>query len=95
MIREHAGEERVSLRRVAGMCHWNPESLPEGMEPGLSAVAFFSAPHLEPPDVEDRVSSSASHGFIVDVRGRRRSTVTTGAVRVLDYVTVHDAGHGS
>ena len=65
-IREHAGEE-ISLRRVAGMCHWNPESLPEGMEPGLSAVAFFAAPHLEPPDAEDRVSSSASHGFIADV----------------------------
>jgi 2-furoyl-CoA dehydrogenase large subunit len=89
-IREHAGEE-ISLRRVAGMCHWNPESLPDGMEAGLSAVAFFSAPHLRPPDVEDRVSSSSSHGFIVDV-----AVVTvdreTGVVRVLDYVTVHDAG---
>jgi hypothetical protein len=37
------------------------------MEPGLSAVAFFSAPHLQPPDADDRVSSSSSHGFIADV----------------------------
>ena len=32
-IRAHLGED-VSLRRVAGVCHWNPESLPAGMEPG-------------------------------------------------------------
>jgi 2-furoyl-CoA dehydrogenase large subunit len=89
-IREHVGEE-ISLRRVAGMCHWNPESLPEGMEAGLSAVAFYSAPHLEPPDVEDRVASSSAHGFIVDV-AVVEVECETGAVRILDYVTVHDAG---
>ena len=53
-IREHVGED-VSLRRVAGVCHWNPESLPEGMEPGLAVTAFFAAPYLEPPDADDRV----------------------------------------
>ena len=30
-----------SLRKVAGMAHWNPEGLPDGMEPGLAAVAFL------------------------------------------------------
>lgn len=89
-IREHVGEE-VSLRRVAGMCHWNPESLPEGMEAGLSAVAFYSAPYLDPPDVEDRVASSSAHGFIVDVAVVEVER-ETGAVRIVDYVTVHDAG---
>jgi 2-furoyl-CoA dehydrogenase large subunit len=89
-IREHVGEE-VSLRRVAGMCHWNPESLPEGMEPGLAAVAFFAAPHLDPPDEGDRVASSASHGFIVDVAVVEVDR-ETGTVRINDYVTVHDAG---
>jgi len=89
-IREHVGEE-ISLRRVAGMCHWSPESLPEGMEPGLAALAFFSAPNLQPPDDDDRVSSSASHGFIADVAVVEVDT-ETGAVHVLDYVTVHDAG---
>ncbi len=37
------------------------------MEPGLAAIAFWAAPNLDPPDVEDRVASSAAHGFIVDV----------------------------
>jgi 2-furoyl-CoA dehydrogenase large subunit len=89
-IRAHVGEE-ISLRRVAGMCHWNPESLPDGMEPGLAAIAFFAAPYLDPPDDGDRVSSSSSHGFIVDVAVVEVDR-DTGQVRILDYVTVHDAG---
>jgi 2-furoyl-CoA dehydrogenase large subunit len=90
-IRAHAGDEHLQLRRVAGMAHWNPEGLPEGMEPGLTAIAFWSAPNLDPPDVEDRVASSAAHGFIVDVCAVEVDRAT-GEVQVLDYVTVHDAG---
>ncbi len=90
-IRAHAGDEALSLRRVAGMAHWNPEGLPEGMEAGLSAVAYWSAPNLDPPDTEDRVASSAAHGFIADVCAVEVDR-ETGAVTVLDYVTVHDAG---
>jgi 2-furoyl-CoA dehydrogenase large subunit len=41
-IRAHAGDDNITLRRVAGMAHWNPEGLPEGIEPGLSAVAFWN-----------------------------------------------------
>jgi len=89
-IREHVGDD-VSLRRVAGLCHWNPESLPAGMEPGLAVTAFFAAPYLEPPDGADMVSSSASHGFLVDICVVEVDR-ETGQVRVLDYVTVHDAG---
>jgi 2-furoyl-CoA dehydrogenase large subunit len=86
-----AGGESVSLRRIAGAAHWNPDGLPPGLEPGLHETAFYQAPNLSPPDSEDRVASSAAHGFIVDV-----ATVEvdreTGEVTVLDYVTVHDAG---
>jgi 2-furoyl-CoA dehydrogenase large subunit len=90
-IREHLGDETLSLRRVAGTVHWNPESLPAGMEPGLQATAYYAAPNLDPPDGEDRVASSAAHGFIVDVAVVEVDR-DTGAVEVLDYVTVHDAG---
>ena len=61
------------------------------MEPGLQATAFYAAPNLDPPDDDDRVASSAAHGFIVDVAVVEVER-ETGAVRVLDYVTVHDAG---
>jgi 2-furoyl-CoA dehydrogenase large subunit len=90
-VRAHLGEPELPLRRVAGVVHWNPAALPDGMEAGLAATAFWAAPNLDAPDAEDRVASSAAHGFIVDVAfvDVERST---GAVRVLDYVTVHDAG---
>ena len=90
-IRAHAGEPELPLRRVAGMAHWNPEGLPDGMEPGLTAVAFWAAPNLDPPDAEDRVASSAAHGVIVDVCAVEIDR-ETGRVSVTDYVTVHDAG---
>jgi 2-furoyl-CoA dehydrogenase large subunit len=90
-IREHLGDPELSLRRVAGVAHWHPDSLPEGMEPGLHATAFYAAPHLAPPDDLDRVASSAAHGFICDV-AFVEVDAETGAVQVLDYVTVHDAG---
>jgi 2-furoyl-CoA dehydrogenase large subunit len=89
-VRAHVGED-VSLRRVAGMCHWNPEGLPEGMEPGLGVTAYYAAPELDPPDDDDRVSSSGQHAVVVDV-AVVDVDADTGAVRVLDYVTVHDAG---
>ena len=90
-VREHLGDPEASLRRIAGTVHWNPEALPPGMEPGLHATAFHAAPNLDPPDAEDRVSSSGAHGFIVDVAVVEVER-ETGVVRVLDYVTVHDAG---
>jgi 2-furoyl-CoA dehydrogenase large subunit len=89
-IREHLGGD-LSLRRIAGICHWSPSALPGGMDPGLSAVAYYAAPNLEAPDDEDRVASSAAHGLVVDVAAVEVDAAT-GLVRVLDYVTVHDAG---
>jgi 2-furoyl-CoA dehydrogenase large subunit len=90
-VREHLGDEDASLRRVAGTTHWNPEGLPDGMEPGLAATAYYAAPNLLAPDAEDRVASSAAHGFVVDVAVVEIDR-DTGEVEILDYVTVHDAG---
>ena len=90
-IREHHGDESLSLRRVAGIAHWHPDALPPGMEPGLHETAFYAAPNLAAPDEEDRVASSAAHGFIADVAVVEVDRAT-GRVVVLDYATVHDAG---
>jgi 2-furoyl-CoA dehydrogenase large subunit len=90
-IREHLGGEPLSLRRVAGIAHWNPEALPPGMEPGLQETAFYAAPNLAAPDEEDRVAPSATHGFIADVAVVEIDRAT-GRVEVLDYATAHDAG---
>ena len=85
------GTERVSLRRLAGTAHWNPDGLPAGLEPGLQRDRVLPAPNLAAPDEDDRVASSAAHGFIADVAVVEVDR-ETGAVAVLDYVTVHDAG---
>jgi 2-furoyl-CoA dehydrogenase large subunit len=90
-IKDHLGDDSLSLRRVAGIAHWNPDALPDGMEPGLHETAFYAAPNLAPPDESDRVASSAAHGFIVDVAVVEVDR-ETGAATVLDYATVHDAG---
>ena len=85
------GDASVSLRRLAGTAHWNPHALPPGLEPGLHETAFYAPPNLAPPDTEDRIASSAAHGFIVDV-AVVEVDLETGVIDVLDYVTVHDAG---
>ena len=85
------GESGVSLRRLAGIAHWHPAALPDGIEPGLHETAYYAAPNLDPPDDDDRVASSAAHGFLVDVAAVEVDR-ETGAVRILDYVSVHDAG---
>jgi 2-furoyl-CoA dehydrogenase large subunit len=90
-VRTHLGDEQASLRRVAGTVHWNPEALPPGMEPGLAVTAYYAAPNLLPPDADDAVASSASHGFVADVAVVEIER-ETGRVNVLDYVSVHDAG---
>jgi 2-furoyl-CoA dehydrogenase large subunit len=84
-------DQSIALRRLAGMAHWNPGALPPGMEPGLKATATFTFPRLAPPDEGDRVNSSYTYSFIADVVAVE-VVPETGRVKILKYVTVHDAG---
>ena len=83
-------EASVSLRRLAGMAHWNPEGLPEGLEPGLASTMYYAAPELAPAK-DDQISASAENGFVVDIAVVEIDR-STGKVSVIDYVSVHDAG---
>ena len=83
-------EANVSLRRLAGMVHWNPEGLPEGLEPGLACTAYYAAPALDAAE-DDRINASAENGFVADIAVVEVER-STGKVSVLDYVSVHDAG---
>jgi 2-furoyl-CoA dehydrogenase large subunit len=80
----------ISIKRVVGSAHWNPLSLPEGMEPGIYETAYYTA-QVEPPDDQDLINSSVTYGFVADL-----VTVEidpeTGEINILDYFTVHDAG---
>jgi len=80
-----------SVKDLAGRAHWHTQSLPEGMEPGLAATAVFGFRVSEAVDAEDRVNSSNTYGFIAEVMAVEVDP-ETGAIRILRYVTVHDAG---
>jgi 2-furoyl-CoA dehydrogenase large subunit len=81
----------IRLSHVAGAAHWNPRSLPEGMEVGLQVTHTFSFPQAGAPDDEDRVNSSNTYGFMADICAVDVDR-DTGQVRILKYVSVHDAG---
>jgi 2-furoyl-CoA dehydrogenase large subunit len=87
----HDPEARVSWRRIAGVAHWDPFDLPDGVEPGLAATVFYATPGLPAPDAGDRLPPSGENGFVVDL-ALVEVDRDTGRLDVLDYVCVHDAG---
>src|SRR5438132_1500927 len=64
---------------------------PEEIEPGLQATAVFGFTVSKAVDAEDRVNSSNTYGFIAEVMAVEVDSETA-AVKILRYVTVHDAG---
>ena len=81
----------LSLRRLAGLTHWNPAELPPGIQPGVYETCYYTIPTVTPPNERDQVNSSATYGFLVDI-AKVAVDPETAEVRILDYVTVHDAG---
>jgi 2-furoyl-CoA dehydrogenase large subunit len=61
------------------------------MEPGLQATATFGFTGAKAVDEGDRVNSSNTYGFIAEVMAVEVDPKTA-AVKILRYVTVHDAG---
>ena len=80
-----------TVKDLAGRAHWNTESLPEGMEPGLAATALFGFTEAKSVTADDRVNSSNTYGFIAEVMAVEVDP-ETGQISILKYVTVHDAG---
>ena len=83
--------QSIKLSHVAGTAHWNPNGLPEGMEVGLNVTETFSFPLAHAPDQKDRVNSSNTYGFMVDLMAVDIDP-DTGQVKILKYASVHDAG---
>jgi len=87
----HGTGPSYSVKDLAGRAHWNTESLPDGMEPGLQATAVFGFSVSRAVDAEDRVNSSNTYGFIAEIMAVEVDR-RTAAIKILKYVTVHDAG---
>lgn len=84
-------EQSFSLRKAAGIAHWNSSSLPEEIDPGLHETAFFSLPITAAPNEEDEVDSSATYGFLTDVVVVEIDPDTYD-IKIVDYTTIHDSG---
>ena len=84
-------ENALSFNRVAGTAHWSPDSLPDGMDAGLSEKGVWSPPELAPPDDDDRINTALTYGFNFDFCGIEIDR-DTAELRLDHYVTIHDAG---
>jgi 2-furoyl-CoA dehydrogenase large subunit len=84
-------DRSLPFYRVAGIAHWSPGSLPEGVAPGLRETAQWSPPQLGPPSEADEINTSLTYGFIFDFCGVEIDR-NTGMVRIDKYVSVHDSG---
>jgi 2-furoyl-CoA dehydrogenase large subunit len=87
----HGKGVAYSIKDLAGRAHWNTESLPDGMEPGLQATAVFGFQGARAVDQDDRVNSSNTYGFIAEVMAVEVDRETA-EIKIVKYVTVHDAG---
>ncbi|BAD74264.1 molybdopterin binding oxidoreductase large subunit (plasmid) [Geobacillus kaustophilus HTA426] len=84
-------EKSVSIKRLAGLSHWHPQGLSEGVEPGIFETAYYTVHTANPPDKNEFVNSSVTYGFVADLVAVEVDP-DTGEVKILDYYTVHDAG---
>ena len=84
-------DKGMTVKRVAGTAHWNHELLPDDIEAGLQARAVFRFPSNVAPDPQDRVNSSNTYGFMVEIAVVEVDP-DSGQVKILDWFSVHDAG---
>ena len=84
-------DNALKLHRVAGVAHWQPGELPEGMDPGVRATGVWAPPELEPPNDQDQINTSLTYGFVFDFCGVEIDR-DTAQVRIDKYVTMHDSG---
>ncbi len=83
--------KNLAFYRVAGMAHWSPGSLPEGVTPGLRETVQWNPRELTPPTDNDEINTSLTYGFIFDFCAVEIDRIT-GEVRIDKYVTMHDGG---
>src|SRR5699024_294678 len=81
----------VEFRHAAGLIHWDPGSLPDGVEAGLYAEAAFTPPEATAPSRSDQVNSSLCYGFVAELV-QVRIDPETYEIGIEKVNAVHDAG---
>ncbi len=86
-----APERSVAFRHAAGLVHWDPGSLPDGVAARLYEEAAFTPPQSKAVSRTDQINSSLCYGFVADVVAVRIDKETL-SVDIEKVSTVHDAG---
>ena len=82
---------KVSFRSAAGLIHWDPGSLPDGIPACLYEEAAFTPPQSKAASASDQINSSLCYGFVADVVACRIDRDTL-EISVEMVSTVHDVG---
>jgi len=82
----------VSVAQLAFKSYWRVGDAPEGEEPGMEAVYYYSNPRANHPDEQRRVRvqmgfAAAAHIAVVEIDPE------TFEVKILRYGVVHDCGN--
>jgi 2-furoyl-CoA dehydrogenase large subunit len=91
-VRQRSHPQRgVQFRHAAGVVHWDPGALPEGVPARLYQEAAFTPPQSKAASRTDQINSSLCYGFVAEVVVVRvdPDTLQVGIERVS---SVHDAG---
>ncbi|MPV35493.1 xanthine dehydrogenase family protein molybdopterin-binding subunit [Georgenia subflava] len=84
-------ERSVKFRHAAGLVHWDPGSLPDGVDAALYAEAAFTPPQATAPSRTDQVNSSLCYGFVAELV-QVRIDPDTYEIAIEKVNAVHDAG---
>ena len=84
-------DRAVPFRRAAGLVHWDPGALPDGVPASLYAEAAFTPPQATSASPDDQINSSLCYGFVADVVACRIDRRTL-QITIEKLSTVHDAG---
>lgn len=84
-------ERAVAFRHAAGLLHWDPGSLPDGVDARTYEEAAFTPPQSKAASKTDQVNSSLCYGFVADVVACRIDPDTL-QITFETISTVHDAG---
>ncbi|MBW0101059.1 xanthine dehydrogenase family protein molybdopterin-binding subunit [Pseudonocardia sp. KRD291] len=87
----HPDGRSVAFRHAAGVVHWDPASLPDGVPARLYAEAEFSPRETRAATADDRINSSLCYGFVAEIVAVRIDPDTL-EIAVDRVSSVHDAG---
>jgi 2-furoyl-CoA dehydrogenase large subunit len=81
----------AQFRHAAGVVHWDPSALPEGVSARLYEEAAFTPREVRAATRDDRINSSLCYGFVAEIVAVRIDPDTL-EITIDRVSSVHDAG---